>query len=131
MEDLHGHHLFGRLIQAFGHLTEDTAAHQLQHAVLARIAGENIADFKEKKTVGYHQLSKLHKNQTKVQANFHQTSKSVHFNFAALYSCNIDINNNINNDNNTLKSTFVATQGHVTETEYRVINPTQDNKNTV
>lgn len=54
VEDLHGHHLFGRLIQAFGHLTEDAAAHQLQHAVLTRIAGENIADYKwdgEKKTL--------------------------------------------------------------------------------
>lgn len=46
VEDLHGHHLFGGLIQAFGHLAEDTAAHQLQHTVLARIVGQNVADFR-------------------------------------------------------------------------------------
>lgn len=60
VEHLHGHHLFGRLIQAFGHLTEDATAHQLQHTVLTRIAGENIADFKwdgeKKRLSSHHQL---------------------------------------------------------------------------
>lgn len=141
VEDLHSHHLFGRLIQALGHLTEDTTAHQLQHTVLTRIAGEDIADFKwdgEKKTLSsYQQLSELsvslcntqwwNLTTYKVQADFHQISKSIHFNFATLYYCNININNNnndINKDNNTFKSTFLATQGHFTE--YRVIKPVQD-----
>lgn len=121
VEDFHGHHLFGRLIQAFGHLTENTTAHQLQHTVLTRIAGENIADFKwdgEKKTLSSRQqLSELPVSLCDTQwwnlmtykpkqsrSKFHQTSKSIHFNFAALYSCNININNNnngINNDINT------------------------------
>lgn len=44
-KDLHGHHVVGAHILAFGHLTEDTAAQYLLYSVLCEGTAENVTFF--------------------------------------------------------------------------------------
>lgn len=61
-KDLHGHHVVGAHILAFGHLTVDTTAQYLLYSVLWEGTAENITFFdwgnRAKKTFRSHQ--KLH-----------------------------------------------------------------------